>query len=314
MLKRVSIIIPCFNEQDVLEDFFAVLKKTTIQLSDVEFDYIFVNDGSTDNTLLILKNLSKKNENTHYISLSKNFGKEVALSAGLSRVKSDAAIMIDADGQHPPELIPELINEWKKGSKVVIGRRTENQGANIFRKYMTDIFAHILKLIGGGDESQKGLTDYRLIDKQVVEAFNLLGEHNRITRGLIDWLGFKRSYIDFIAQKRIKGKASYSIRSLIRLALHAFVSHSTRPLKLIGLLGLIISSLAVVLEIVILFFGPIMNDPYNWNITGTFHIGILITFMCGILLTAQGLMALYIDNIYTETRNRPLFIVEESSI
>jgi len=309
-ISHISIIIPVHNES---ENLFWHHKVITDALGPQDYtaEIIYVNDGSTDNSLEIIKKLASKDETVRYVSFSRNFGKEAATTAGLQRATGDAAVIMDADGQHPVDVIGAFIEKWQKGAKVVVGVRSNDKGGGYLKELGSRLFYLILRSLGANQSSQQGLTDFRLIDRQVIDEFNKLTEHNRISRNLIDWLGFRRELVPFVAKERHAGTASYSFRKLFKLAVDGIVKHSTRPLKFIGLIGFIISFLSFVLGLFIVVEQYLFSDPMHLGITGAALLAVFLSFMVGIVLVCQGLLALYIENVYYETQNRPLYIVEE---
>lgn len=309
--KTLNIIIPAFNEQDNLAWQFGKIQEF-FNTRDINYKVIYIDDGSTDRTLEVIKELRLKfPSKIRYVSLSRNFGKEAATSAGLSVVDGDAAVIMDGDGQHPIELVDSFIELWEKGHDVVIGIRTSNKNEGFIKKYGSKFFYVILKFIGGKDVVA-GTTDFRLIDKKVVDAFNKLTERNRVTRSLIDWLGFNRAEVPFEAEERHAGTAAYSVRKLLKLAIDSIVAHSTRPLKLIALLGSLISVISAILGIVLAVQKYLLGDPIGLSITGSALLALFVTFLVGIVLVCQGLLALYLESVYYETQNRPLFVIKES--
>jgi len=305
----ISLIIPAYNESANLEWHHGIIAKFFSKLP-VKYEVIYINDGSTDNTLEILRKLSKK-PSTRYISFSRNFGKEAATTAGLLACKGDAAIMIDADGQHPIELVETFVDEWHKGYKTVIGVRTTNKRAGAVKNGGSKLFYAILRILGADDSVQHGLTDFRLVDRQIIDEYARLTEHNRVTRNLLDWLGFKRKLIPFEANERHAGDASYSLRKLTKLAIDGIVKHSTRPLKFIGIIGFIVAFIAGLVGLFMVIEMHVLNDPLQLAITGTALLAVFLSFMVGIVLFCQGLLALYLETVFYETQNRPLFIIEE---
>ena len=311
--KIISIVIPLYNEALNIQATFAKIQNDIKPLLDeYNFEYICVDDGSTDNTLAELKKLASSNKNVRYIEFSRNFGKESATTAGLQYAKGDAVILIDADGQHPPKYIIDFIRKWREGFQVVIGVRTENEGEGFVKKYGSKLFYKLLDSLTDGN-TVAGSTDFRLLDRRVVDEFNLLTERGRITRGLVDWLGFRRYYISFSANKRTAGRASYSVNKLIKLALHAFVSQSTKPLQAVGVLGLFVMVLSIIAGVALVLEKYVLNDSLGLGISGTAILAVFLSFLVGIVLACQGLMALYIESIHNETQNRPLFVVASES-
>lgn len=314
MSKRplLSIIVPFFNEQENLSWHHEKMAKYLATLP-LDCEFVYINDGSSDESLSIVKKIAKKDSNVRFISFSRNFGKEAATTAGLAKAKGDAAVIIDADGQHPIELVGTFVEEWKNGYATVIGIRTEDGESNLMKKVGSHAFYFILRLLGSDNSSQHGLTDFRLIDRKIIDEYNRLSEHNRIARNLLDWLGFSRKLIPFEAAERHAGAASYSLKKLTKLAIDGVVKHSTRPLKFIGIIGLIISTITAILGVFIIVEQYILGDPMNLYITGSAQLAIFLSFMVGIVLFCQGLLALYIENVYYETQNRPLYVIEDQS-
>jgi dolichol-phosphate mannosyltransferase len=310
--KLVSIVIPVYNEDSNIVWFFGKLQKQFLDSSEYDFETIFVDDGSSDKSSSLIKQLSKKDRRVRYIQFSRNFGKEAATSAGLEAAKGDAAIMIDADGQHPVDLIKDFLDRWKDGYDVVVGVRKENTKEGLVKRYGSKIFNKLLNSVTGG-ATVVGSTDFRLIDKKILEELSKLTERNRITRGLIDWLGFKRAYVEFVAPARHSGKAAYGFKKLVKLALHAFVSQTTKPLQVAGLLGFLVTIVSSLIAIFLVFEKYAFNDPLSLDVTGTAILALFISFLVGLVLICQWLLALYVESIHNETQNRPLYIIAQKS-
>lgn len=308
----ISIIIPVYNESQNLVWHHNKIKDFLSERKEL-FEIIYVNDGSTDNSLNILKKLSEKHKNVRYASFSRNFGKESATTAGMQLSKGDAVIIIDADGQHPIEMLGSFISSWKKGNHIVIGVRINDKGEGLLKTLGSKVFYSILKLLSNDESAKPGLTDFRLIDRRVVDEYNKLTEHNRITRNLVDWLGFRRDLIEFSSNKRHAGKASYSYGKLTKLAIDGVIKHSTMPLKIIGALGMLITALSFILGLFVIFEMYLLGDPMSLQITGTALLAVFLSFLVGILLICQGLLALYVEAVHKETQNRPLYIISEKS-
>ena len=306
----ISIVIPVHNERDNLDWHHKKIIET-LQKIDINYEIIYVNDGSTDESIDIIKEMSRKDKQTKYVSFARNFGKEAAITAGMKKAVGDAVFVIDSDGQHPIEMINKFIDKWHEGHDVVIGVRRSNKGEGFIKSVGSKMFYTLLKLVDNGRERIPGSTDFRLIDRKVVDQYNLLTERNRVTRNLIDWLGFKRAIIPFDANARHAGVASYSYVKLVKLAIDGAIKHSTRPLKLIGLLGLLISFISFILMLFLIIETYLLADPMHLAISGTAFLAIFLSLLVGIVLACQGLLALYIENIYIETQNRPLYIIQE---
>lgn len=308
----LSIVVPTFNESAGIEEFHKrLLLPNVFRVTEESYEVIYVNDGSGDDTLAILTEIAKKDDHTKIVTLSRNFGKEVATSAGIEFASGKAIIIMDSDGQHPPELIAEFIDKWKGGAQVVIGVRASNQKEGSIKRWGSKLF---YKLFNGVNsvQMQPGSTDFRLIDRAVQQEFIKLPEHNRITRGLIDWLGFKRDYIYFDAPARLAGEATYSSKKLLGLAMNSFVSLSLKPLFMLAWAGFIITLLSLSVGIFLLIEQYMLGDPLSLNFTGAALLSIFISFLVGLVLTSQGVLAIYISHIHTHAQGRPLFIVDRS--
>jgi len=254
----ISVVIPVYNERDNL-DWHHKKIIDTLQRTDINYEIIYVNDGSADESIDVIKEISKRDKKTKYVSFSRNFGKEAAITAGMKKAIGDAVFIIDSDGQHPIEMIDQFINEWHKGHDVVIGVRRSNKGEGFIKSSGSKMFYALLKIVDNGRERIPGSTDFRLIDRKVVNQYNNLTERSRVTRNLIDWLGFKRAIIPFDANARHAGVASYSYAKLVKLAIDGAIKHSTRPLKLIGLLGFLISFISFCNNTIALTIGDKSN-------------------------------------------------------
>ncbi|HUS26340.1 MAG TPA: glycosyltransferase family 2 protein [Nevskiaceae bacterium] len=305
--RLVSIIIPVYNEAPNIQALHRELRHCIERLK-YRFEFIFVDDGSTDNSMMVLERMARRDRRIRLVEFARNFGKEAAISAGLHAARGDAAIMIDADLQHPPEKIGTFLDEWQKGADVVVGIRTHTHGETWFKKWASARFYQIMQRIAHTKITPHA-TDFRLVDRKVMDAFSRLTERNRITRGLIDWLGYKRAYVHFEAGKRLAGERSYSMKQLFRLAINSFTAYSLVPLKLAGYLGIVILSTAAPAAIIMSVERYLLNDPLHWEIRGTAMLAILLVMMVGVVLACLGLISLYIASIYAEVTNRPLYVV-----
>lgn len=309
MSKEITVVVPMFNEADNIRPLYERVRQVFEGLGEgYAYHLLFVDDGSTDESLMRARALSQSDQAVTTISLSRNFGKEAALTAGIARATGAAVVLMDADLQHPPAVISQFVAAWERGADVVVGVRKHNPDEGFLRKTSSQLFSYIMSKMSDVP-SVRGATDFRLLDRAVVEAFNAFTEHSRMTRGLIDWLGFKREYIAFDADKRHAGVAQYSSRKLIELAFSALVSHSLIPLRLAGYLGVGITLFAGSLGLFIIIEQIVMGDPLGIDFTGPAMLAILILFLNGILLISMGLMSVYIAKIHGETLNRPLFVV-----
>lgn len=308
--KTLSVIIPVYNEAEGIKAFLNNSLLPVIEKINLKYEIIIVDDGSTDGTLKIIQKLAKQNSKIKVLSLSRNFGKEPALSAGLLYAKGDAALTIDSDGQQPPKLIPDFIKKWGQGAEIVTGVRSHYTKHGFIQKLGSKLFYRLLHLMGS-KSTVPGSTDFRLIDRVVINEFNKLSEHNRITRGLIDWLGFKQEYIEYVCGVRTAGKPSYNIKKLFHLAIDSFVSMSTTPLVIFGYLGVFIAIGSFILGLFCIINQYILGDPLHLYWNGSVQLAIFITFLVGLLMISQSITALYISHIHAETQNRPLFIINK---
>lgn len=309
--KLISLIIPVFNEQENIPLIYERLVKVIGSLAEgYQAEIIFVDDGSLDKSPQILDDLADKDQRVKLIQFSRNFGKEIAVSAGLSAARGEAVVIIDSDLQHPPELLGQFLEKWHKGAEVVIGVREKNKNEGLIKKLGSFYFYKIMNLIGETKIIPRA-TDYRLLDRKVVDEFNRFTERIRISRGLIDWLGFKKDFVYFKANERQNGKARYSFFKLVKLALSACVAHSLFPLKLAGYLGVIITTISGMFGLFIIIEKYILVDSLHLYFSGPFLVGVFLLFMVGIILSCLGLIALYVASIHSEIMNRPLYVIRK---
>lgn len=305
--QLISIITPMYNEEDNIVPFYKAISKVLAKLP-YRFEILFVDDGSKDASAQKVLELPKSAHDIRLISLARNFGKEIATTAGIHEAKGDAAIILDSDLQHPIDKIPTFIKEWEKGNDVVIGVRENTGHNNKIKKLGSDTFYKIMNRMSRTNIIPHS-TDYRLIDRQVIDAFVQFTERERITRGLIDWLGFERSVVYFTPNEREFGTPSYTFAKLVKLAMTSFTAHSLFPLKLAGYLGLIFIVFFGGLGFVVFVEMYMMGDPAGLAISGTALLAILLLFAIGILLSCLGLIALYVATIHGEVTNRPLYVI-----
>lgn len=308
--KLLSIVIPVHNEEENVPLIYAALRGVWQRLPSYEYEFVFVDDGSTDSSVAAINRIASGDKGVKCVEFSRNFGKEIATTAGIEAATGDAVMMIDADMQHPPSLIPEFVSRWERGAEVVVGIRTRNHGEGFAKRGGSWLFYGVVKLISETPIEQ-GETDFRLIDRSVATAFASLPEHGRMTRSLINWLGFRREFISFEAAPRANGEAQYSTGKLLHLALHAFISNSLLPLRLAGYLGVTITVFSGLLGLVVFIQRYVLGDPLHWAVSGSAQLAIINVFLIGIVLMALGLIALYIENIHGEVVGRPLYVVRK---
>lgn len=312
MNKRrvLSIVTPIYNEERNVLLFYKTLVETLKKLP-YQFEVILVDDGSTDNSAEAVKRLKPKaNVDPVPVFLSRNFGKEIAVTAGLAQAAGDAVIVLDSDLQHPIDKIPEFIEKWKSGVDVVIGVRATSAHADVVRSVGSKLFYRIINKISETNIIPHS-TDYRLLDRAVVDEFNKFTERNRITRGLIDWLGFERDIVEFDTNERQHGEPSYKLSKLIGLGVCSFVSHSLFPLRIVGYFGVLMSLVSASLGAFIIIEQFVLGDPWGLQVSGTAMVTVAVLFVCGVILVSLGTISLYLATIHTETLNRPLYVTRQ---
>lgn len=308
MTAKIAIVVPVYREAKNLALLYERLEAVTGQLPQYEWEYILVNDGSPDNSLEILHNLARRDQKFKVLDLSRNFGKEIALTAGAHEAEdADAVICMDADLQHPPELIPSLLHEWEKGAEIVATIRVSIAKQPFLRRMGSHAYYWLMSKISGLQMVSQ-TTDFRLYDKKVIAAFKHATERERMFRGIMDWLGFSKVYVEFKADARNDGQVGYSYLKLWHLAINSITSFSLWPLRLTGYLGVLISGASGLLLVWMLVNYLISS---MWSYTPLAMVVVANTFLIGIVLMAIGLVALYIGTIHTEVINRPLYIVRE---
>lgn len=305
--KLLSIVIPAYREEKNISYIYRELILVLDGLKDYDSEIIFVNDGSPDHTWKEIEKVCEQDMRVKWVNLSRNFWKELAITAGLEHASGDAVITLDADGQHPVDKIPDFLKEWENGYEIVYNKRPEIHGASWWKKFTSHAFYGIFNAISEF-KLEPGTTDYRLLDRTVVDAYLRFSEKNRMYRGLVDWLGFSKKALVFDAKIRVHGEASYSHKMLLRLALHSLTSFSFFPLKLVGYMGFLI----VFFSAIILLFQLI--DKIGITHFWFSNIGIVIvinTIMVWVVLMSLGLIGIYIANIHEEVIGRPLYIIKK---
>jgi dolichol-phosphate mannosyltransferase len=302
----VSLVVPVYNEGKNLP--LLVDRFDRVTGDDCRWEYIFVNDGSPDDSLPVLRRLQAANARIRIVDLSRNFGKEAALSAGLAHARGDAVISIDADLQHPPELIPQLVDHWKRGAEVVVTIREQTEEPSLVRRVGSALFYWLLARMSEVEVVGKS-TDFRLLDRRVVNEFVKLGDRDRLVRGLVDWLGFRRVCVTFRASARVHGESTFSYRRLVSLFFNGIMAHSSAPLKWVGILGVLTTVVFSVILIVALVLQAVAPTLLNVRPIALVTLG--ITVLMGIVLTALGVVAVYVARIYAEVVRRPLYIVRD---
>lgn len=305
-MKKISILIPAYNEEAVLEPLYHRLGKLANDNKSYDFEFLFVNDGSRDKTLEIIKDYAKTDHRVAYVNLSRNFGKEIAMIAGLDHVTGDATVIIDADLQDPPELIPEMIKYWQEGYDDVYARRVSREGETIIKKASSGLFYRILQK-STHIPIQIDTGDFRLLDRRCVEALKQFRESQRYTKGMFSWIGYRKKEITYKRDPRAAGETKWNYLRLINLAIDGITSFTTAPLRLSSVVGVIISLAAFVFIVVIIIKTLMFGDP----VAGYPSLMAVILFLGGIQLLSLGIIGEYIGRIFIETKGRPLYFVEE---
>ena len=305
---EISVIVPSFNEEKNVPLIYERLTSTLSQISD-DYEIIFVNDCSKDNTLEVIKQLSKKDSHVKYISFSRNFGHQIAVSAGLDLCKGEAVVIIDADLQDPPELILEMYKKYKEGYKVVYAKRKSREGETWFKKITAKLFYRFLAAMTS-IEIPVDVGDFRLIDKVVVKHLKNMPEKSKYLRGQISWIGYKQTFVEYHRDARLYGKTNYPLKKMIRLAFDGITAFSDKPLKMasaIGIISAIISLLAII-------YALLSHFIFDSAVSGWTSLIISVLFIGGVQLITIGIIGEYIARINNDVRNRPLYIIEEQNI
>lgn len=305
-MKLISILIPAYNEEQVIDKLFTRLANLANETKDYSFEFLFVNDGSKDQTLNIIKDYAEKDDRVSYINLSRNFGKEIGMIAGLDHVQGDATVIIDADLQDPPELIPKMIALWEEGYDDVYAKRKSREGESWFKKFTSKMYYKTLQRVTNVP-IQEDTGDFRLLDRRVVEAICQFRDTQRNAKAIFSWVGFHKKEILYDRDERLAGETKWSYPKLVNLALDGITSFTTAPLRISTYIGAIISFLTFIyliyLVIRTLFFGT--------DLAGYPSMMAVILFLGGVQLLSLGIIGEYIGRIFNETKQRPLYLIEE---
>ncbi|RHX90848.1 glycosyltransferase family 2 protein [Leptospira stimsonii] len=305
--KIIDIVIPSFNEEGNVRALHDRLEAVIPE----RYDYriIFVDDGSSDGTLGEIRKLSAQNSRIRFLSFSKNFGHQIALKAGLDHSDADCVISLDADLQHPPELIPALIQKWEEGNDIVYTKRLDNENVGLFKKVTAKIFYSLLNGLSGLNIDQ-GAADFRLLDKKVVNVLKKFEERNLFIRGMVTGIGFQKSFLEYQPEKRIWGKSKYSLKRMFLFALDGITSFSVKPLHLATIAGVVFSLFSGIyaLYAIIIFF---TSDK---AVSGWTSVLVSVLFMGGVQLIVLGILGEYIGKMFLQTKNRPNYIIKDSNL
>lgn len=306
-MKKISVVIPMYYEEEVVEKCYERVSNCLKTLKDYNYEIIAINDGSKDKTFEILQRIAMNDINLKVISFSRNFGHQAAVTAGLKYTTGDVVVIIDADLQDPPELIVDMLKLWEAGNEVIYAKRKVRKGESKFKLFTAKAFYKVLN--GLSDiEIPKDTGDFRMADRKVIDVINTLPEHNKFLRGLFSWVGFKQIPIEYERKERYAGKTKYPLRKMLKLATDGIISFSTKPLKIIGGIGIF----SIVISFIVLVYS-ILSYIFDWNelMPGWTSIMVSITFFAGVQLLAIWMMSEYISRIYDESKKRPQYVIDK---
>lgn len=308
-MEKISLIIPCYNEEESLPPLYAELKRVTAEMTEYTFEMLFIDDGSKDQTLSILKDMAKTDERVKYIAFSRNFGKESAMYAGFCNVTGDYAAVMDADMQDPPALLPQMMEILKtQDYDSVATRRTTRKGEPIIRSFFAKMFYKIMRKISPVDMVD-GARDFRLMKRKMVDAIVSMSETNRFSKGIFGWIGFKTYWLAYENVERVAGQTKWSFWKLLKYSIDGIMNFSDAPLKLASWSGFFFTFVAVVMLLVVFIRALVWGDPVaGWPSTVC-----IILFVGGIQLFCIGVIGQYLSKVYTETKKRPQYIVGDTN-
>lgn len=305
---KISVIVPCYNEQETIRLFYKEMCRVSDEMEN-EFEYIFVNDGSADDTLEIMKELANTDSRVKYISFSRNFGKESAIYAGFSKATGDYVVMMDADLQDPPELLPEMMSYIQQGFDSVATRRVTRKGEPLIRSCFARMFYKIINKISDVDIVD-GARDYRLMTAQMKDAIVSMREYNRFSKGIFGWVGFKTKWIEYENVERVAGETKWNFWKLFLYSLEGIIAFSTAPLVLASMFGILFCCLAFIMILFIVVRTLVFGDP----VAGWPSMVCVIFLLGGIQLLCIGIIGQYLSKTYLETKKRPKYIIKDSNI
>ena len=307
-MDKISIVVPCYNEEEALPFFYKAIVEVMKKMEPVEFEIIYVNDGSKDNTLGLLRELAKQDSRMRYISFSRNFGKEAAMYAGLTATTGDYVAVMDADLQDPPELLVEMYDILKKEDyDCVATRRVNRKGEPPIRSFFAKLFYKIINKISNANIVD-GARDFRLMNREMTDSILSLGEYNRFSKGIFGWVGFRTKWLEYKNVERVAGKTTWSFWKLFLYSIDGIIAFSTTPLVISTLMGCLFCFLAIIMVFVIIFKTIMYGDPVSgWPSTAC-----IILFVGGIQLFCTGIIGQYLAKTYLEVKKRPIYIVKET--
>lgn len=306
--KKLTMVVPAYNEEEALPIFYAEASRVEKELPGVEIEYLFIDDGSSDGTLEVLRDLHKKDARVRYVSFSRNFGKEAAIYAGLQNARGDYVAILDADLQDPPALLPEMLRVIEEeGYDCVGSRRVTRKGEPPIRSFFARMFYRIMNKISSADIVD-GARDFQLMNRKVVKAILSMGEYNRFSKGIFGWVGFRKKWLEYENIERSAGETKWSFWKLFLYALDGIVAFSTAPLVMASVMGMVFCLVAFVAIIFIIVRTVLFGDPTS----GWPSMVCIIIFIAGIQLLCMGILGQYMAKTYLETKKRPLYLVEET--
>ena len=304
---KISVVVPCYNEQESILLFYEEMNRVSKEM-DNDFEFIFVNDGSKDNTLKLLKQLSEKDERVKYVSFSRNFGKEAAIHAGFSKADGDYVVMMDADLQDPPKLLPKMMEYMKEGYDSVATRRVTRKGEPKIRSFFARMFYKIINKISNVDIVD-GARDYRLMTAQMKDAILSMPEYNRFSKGIFGWVGFETKWLEYENVERVAGETKWSFWKLFLYSMEGIIAFSTAPLVLASVFGILFCLLSFIMILFIIVRTLVFGDPVD----GWPSLVCIMFFIGGIQLFCHGILGQYLSKTYLETKNRPKYIIKETN-
>lgn len=309
-MEKISIIVPCYNEQESLPLFYDEITKVAKKMKKVEFEFLFINDGSKDSTLDILRNLSESDSRVRYVSFSRNFGKEAAMYAGFSNATGDYVAVMDADLQDPPALLPEMYDAiTKEGYDSVATRRVTRQGEPPIRSFFARMFYKLINKISNADIVD-GARDYRLMTRQMVDSILSMSEYNRFSKGIFGWVGFDTKWLAYENVERVAGETKWNFWKLFIYSLEGIVAFSTVPLTIASIFGILFCIIAFFMIVFIIIRTMVFGDPTS----GWPSLACILFLTSGIQLFCMGIMGQYLSKTYLETKKRPIYIAKETEV
>ena len=304
MRKLLSLIVPVFNEEDVIDVSFARMDAAMRALP-YEYEIIYVNDGSRDTTMAHLRSIAAENPQVRVLSFSRNFGHQLAVTAGMDAARGDALVIIDVDLQDPPEIIAELVKAWESGADIAYGKRLKREGETIFKKFTAFCYYRLLSAMSAYP-IPLDTGDFRLLDRKVADVFLRMREHNRFLRGMSGWMGFTAGPVEYVRHERYAGSTKYTLKKMLKLAFDGIIGFSDRPLTLVGWLGGAVCALSLAGFVALIICAATVGcAPWPWAVCG-------LALLNGAVLVALGVQGAYMNRMYDELKGRPLYILAES--